>query len=67
MSDGYVDQLGGPKDKKLKKNKLLSMILDSSDRSIKDQVIYLKNEFNFWKGKAEQVDDVCLLIVEITA
>jgi serine phosphatase RsbU (regulator of sigma subunit) len=65
FSDGYADQLGGVKDKKLKKSQLLNFILQSAHLSLTDQNEYLKKKFFDWKGDQSQVDDVCLLLIEI--
>jgi serine phosphatase RsbU (regulator of sigma subunit) len=61
-SDGYFDQLGGERDKKLKKAGLHERILTSAVFPSQEQKEFLTNEFIQWKGKNEQVDDVCLLI-----
>ncbi len=66
FSDGYADQIGELNNKKLKKRAMLTMLLDSSNLSVKDQLLFMKNGFESWKGEAEQVDDVCLLIVGLT-
>ena len=65
FSDGYADQTGGEFNKKLKKGVMLSMLLDSSEMEVKDQLIFMKNGFDTWKGNEEQIDDVCLLIVNV--
>lgn len=61
-TDGYFDQLGGGRDKKLKKAGLHERILASAALPSEEQKAFLSNEFVQWKGKNEQVDDVCLLI-----
>jgi serine phosphatase RsbU (regulator of sigma subunit) len=61
-TDGYFDQLGGGRDKKLKKAGLHERILASAALPPEEQKAFLSNEFVQWKGKNEQVDDVCLLI-----
>jgi serine phosphatase RsbU (regulator of sigma subunit) len=61
-SDGYFDQLGGERDKKLKKAGLYERILASASLTPEEQKAFLAAEFTDWKGKNEQVDDVCLLI-----
>ncbi len=65
FSDGYADQVGGEHLKKLKKGNLLSSILNSGQLDVKKQLEHMKTEFSNWKGDHEQVDDVCLLIVNV--
>jgi serine phosphatase RsbU (regulator of sigma subunit) len=65
FTDGYADQIGGAKAKKMKKEVLLKHILKSSDLSLDDQNHYMKEQFLKWKGDMHQVDDVCLMLVEV--
>ncbi len=65
FSDGFADQIGELNNKKLKKGAMLSMLLNSSNLTIKEQLTFMKDGFDSWKGIEEQVDDVCLLIVEL--
>lgn len=65
LSDGFADQIGGDFKKKLKKGELLSLLLKSTNKPVKDQIIFMKEQFETWKGDMEQVDDVCLLVVEV--
>lgn len=64
FSDGYADQMGGTNGKKLKKSVLMDLIVKYHQVSAKEQVQYLRDYFERWKGTQEQIDDVCLLIVE---
>jgi len=65
FSDGYADQFGGPKEKKLMyknfKEILLSIHKEQSDK----QKVALEEKFNEWKGDLEQLDDVCIIGVRI--
>jgi len=65
FSDGYADQIGGDSAKKLKKGALLEFILRSGELSVGDQAEFMKRQFDQWKGENEQVDDVCMLFVEV--
>ena len=65
VTDGYADQSGGQFKKKLMKGTLLRLLLESTNLSVKDQLAFMRNQFDAWKGKDEQVDDVCLLIIEV--
>jgi serine phosphatase RsbU (regulator of sigma subunit) len=65
FSDGYADQIGGVQAKKLKKGALLDFILSSAELTVSDQAEFMRNQFEKWKGNLEQVDDVCMLFVEV--
>ncbi len=65
FSDGYADQIGGDFSKKLKKGALLDFILNSGELSVSNQLDFMKSKFAIWKGNHDQVDDVCMLFVEI--
>jgi|GEM_PF-392998 len=65
FSDGYVDQFGGPKNKKLKRGTFIQVIEDHAGLGLMEQMNAIKSVFFDWKGTAEQVDDVCIMGVEI--
>ena len=65
-SDGYVDQFGGPNEKKMKYKKLVELILDFQSIPIISQKKAFEEAFENWKGKIEQVDDVCLIGVQFS-
>jgi serine phosphatase RsbU (regulator of sigma subunit) len=64
-SDGYADQFGGPKGKKLTYKKLDNFIIENYQLSMRNQKEFFKHRFNEWKGIEEQVDDVCLIGIRI--
>jgi serine phosphatase RsbU (regulator of sigma subunit) len=65
FSDGYVDQFGGPKNKKLKRGTFIQVIEEHADIPLMEQMNAIKSTFFDWKGQEEQVDDVCIMGVEI--
>ncbi len=65
FSDGFADQFGGPFNKKLKKNKLISLLLDNTSSGMKDQKSILKEYFMHWKGKLKQTDDVTVIGLKV--
>lgn len=65
FSDGYVDQFGGQKGKKLKKSNLKKIVQSFQKETMDKQGFILSTKFNEWKGKLEQVDDVCFVGVRI--
>lgn len=66
FSDGYVDQFGGPKGKKLKYSTLKKILVEIAPLSMDEQVEELEKRFEKWKGSLEQLDDVCIIGVRIT-
>ena len=65
FSDGYVDQFGGEKGKKLKAKAVREILLSVQDMSMEDQKAVLDKSFEKWKGDFEQVDDVCVIGVRV--
>jgi len=61
FSDGYADQMGGEKGKKLKIKRFKEIIIKISKFPITEQKELLENEFNRWKGDFEQTDDVVVM------
>ncbi|MFN3916918.1 MAG: SpoIIE family protein phosphatase [Flavobacteriales bacterium] len=61
LTDGYQDQFGGPKGKKLKTTNLQNLLLNITHESMPRQKEILNEHFENWKGDLEQVDDVCIL------
>jgi serine phosphatase RsbU (regulator of sigma subunit)/Tfp pilus assembly protein PilF len=64
-TDGYADQFGGEKGKKFLTKKLKMLIQENATSNMIAQQDKLLKEFLTWKGKQEQVDDVCILGVRI--
>jgi len=64
-SDGYADQFGGVKGKKLKQKGLKSIIDSMHKEPLSEQKDILTLQFNEWKGSLEQLDDVCIIGVKI--
>lgn len=59
-TDGFADQFGGPKGKKLKYKPLNELLLANSSKTLSEQQQNLTEYFNEWRGTLEQVDDVCI-------
>lgn len=60
-SDGYQDQFGGEKDKKLKRGGFKRVLKESSTLTVNKQKQYLYDFIVNWKGDKEQVDDITLM------
>jgi serine phosphatase RsbU (regulator of sigma subunit) len=61
FSDGFIDQFGGPKNKKLLSKNFKNLILDASQYPICEQRNFLKSAFTEWQGENQQTDDVLLM------
>lgn len=64
FSDGYVDQFGGDKGKKLKPKALREILIKNQHLSMDEQKNSLENLFENWRGSIEQIDDVCIIGVK---
>ena len=60
-TDGYVDQFGGPTFRKLMHTPLKKLILEVQDLDMVSQKRAIEEYFDYWKGEANQVDDVCII------
>ena len=64
-TDGYADQFGGPKGKKLKYKTLNELLLKHVEKIMNEQAEILNIEFENWRGNLEQVDDVCIVGIKL--
>jgi serine phosphatase RsbU (regulator of sigma subunit) len=65
FTDGYADQFGGPKGKKLMRKQFEEVLIENSEKTMQEQKQALENTYNNWKGNLEQVDDVCVVGIRI--
>jgi len=65
FSDGYADQFGGSKGKKLMNKPFKRILLENADKPMTKQKELLNNNFETWKGDIEQVDDVVVIGIKI--
>jgi serine phosphatase RsbU (regulator of sigma subunit)/tetratricopeptide (TPR) repeat protein len=65
FSDGYADQFGGEKGKKMKSVNFKKLLLSMQDKKMAKQKESLDIAFENWRGKLEQIDDVCIIGVRI--
>ncbi|MFK8045895.1 MAG: two-component regulator propeller domain-containing protein [Crocinitomicaceae bacterium] len=71
-TDGYADQFGGTTDqsiaaggKKFKYKPFKELILKNQNQSLQRQEEILAETFNTWRQGLEQVDDVCVMCIEV--
>jgi serine phosphatase RsbU (regulator of sigma subunit)/Tfp pilus assembly protein PilF len=65
FTDGFADQFGGDKGKKFKYKTLKQLLISIHDNEPAVQKKMLNDAFENWRGKLEQVDDVCVFGVRI--
>ena len=61
FSDGYADQFGGPKGKKLMYRRFRELLLEISTQEPDRQRALLQEAFSKWRGGHEQVDDILII------
>ncbi len=61
FTDGYADQFGGPKGKKMNYKRFKSLITEQQNLPDKQQRENFLQAFNTWKGEQVQLDDVLLI------
>jgi serine phosphatase RsbU (regulator of sigma subunit) len=64
-TDGYADQFGGPKGKKFKYRQLDELLQSNHQLPLKEQSGILNQTFENWKGRLEQIDDVCIIGIRL--
>jgi tetratricopeptide (TPR) repeat protein/serine phosphatase RsbU (regulator of sigma subunit) len=65
FTDGFIDQVGGPKGRKLMSKGLREILLEISHRPCPEQEKHLQRFFTAWKGEWPQLDDVTLIGVRL--
>ncbi|MCW8897511.1 MAG: tetratricopeptide repeat protein [Flavobacteriales bacterium] len=65
FTDGFADQFGGIKGKKLMYKPFKNLLLSIQEKTMNEQKALLEKYFEEWKGSLEQVDDVCIIGVRI--
>ena len=61
FTDGFADQFGGPEGKKFKYKQLQKKLIETQIFTVEDQKQKLNLLFEDWRGKLEQIDDVCII------
>jgi len=61
FSDGYVDQLGGPRRKTYRAIRFRKLLSEIQDMTMEQQKQVLIEQHELWKDSAEQIDDILVL------
>ena len=65
FTDGFADQFGGIKGKKMMTKNFRNALTSMQSSPLSSHKEQLTRLFNEWKGNFEQVDDVCVIGIEI--
>ena len=65
FTDGYADQFGGGKGKKMKTSNFKKLLLSLQDKSMDEQYEIIDRSLEEWRGNIEQVDDICVIGVKV--
>lgn len=69
FSDGYADQFGGydeeKRAKKLGSKRFKKLLLEVAHLGMKEQLEYIEQTFDDWRGPIDQLDDVVLIGVRV--
>ncbi len=61
FSDGYADQFGSTKNKKLTTKRFKEILLEINQLSPNEQKHHLNTYIHNWRGKLEQIDDILII------
>lgn len=67
FSDGYNSQFGGEKGETFKSKRFQNVLLSIQNEPMKKQKEILESTLSDWQGKREQVDDILVIGLKITA
>ncbi|MFK8045726.1 MAG: SpoIIE family protein phosphatase [Crocinitomicaceae bacterium] len=65
FSDGYPDQFGGPRGRKMMYNRFREYLLEIKDNPIDSQGVDLDKKLMNWQGKMDQIDDVLVIGLKV--
>ena len=64
-TDGYADQFGGTRDKKFTYRRFRKLMVSISEENMSEQMEVMDSTIEEWKGKTEQIDDICIIGVRV--
>lgn len=65
FSDGYVDQIGGPENKRIFSQPFRDILMSVSKLEMPEQKKILDETITSWKGKQSQTDDILMVGIRI--
>lgn len=64
-TDGFQDQIGGPKNKRITSSRLNNFLLSMANDDCQLQKFKLETLFEQWKGNHTQTDDMCIMGIKL--
>jgi len=64
-TDGFLDQFGGPRNKKFTRKRFMELISNAQGKTMYDQEMEIKSALQDWKGAYEQIDDILVIGIQI--
>ena len=65
FSDGYIDQIGGEKDKRFMSKRFKSLLLENHARPMNEQKEMLDKTLSDWMRHNPQMDDILVIGVRV--
>jgi len=65
FTDGYVDQIGGPRRKTFRSKYFKELLLNIHEKKLGEQKNILEKTFEDWKGEIEQIDDILIMGIKV--
>ena len=65
FSDGYADQFGGPRGKKMMYRRFRELLVETSILPVEEQKNQLNSALKNWMKEEEQVDDILVIGVRV--
>ena len=65
LSDGYIDQFGGPNYKRFQKKQFVQTIESLKDFDMRVQGELFEKTLRLWQGELKQTDDICLIGIRL--
>ncbi|MEW6468111.1 MAG: tetratricopeptide repeat protein [Bacteroidota bacterium] len=65
FSDGYADQFGGDKGKKMMTRNFKKLLVSIYDKAMQSQKDLLEETLDQWKGHIEQLDDILVIGIKV--
>ncbi|PID92263.1 MAG: hypothetical protein CSA96_04110 [Bacteroidetes bacterium] len=65
ITDGFMDQFGGEGRRKFKARRMKELLLSLQPSDMKEQGKAMEAAFEAWRGRNEQIDDVCVFGLHI--
>ncbi len=65
FSDGYVDQLGGPRRKTFRSRRFRELLIEVQTEAMENQKKHLNDSLAKWQGEVEQIDDILVIGIRL--